>query len=291
MNNRLQKLVPHPGSSLVVLIGSYVFFLCILSFLGQWMLPRFSDPQRGLRIFYVIQAVFTFILPAILAAITATRLPARLLAIEKCPKLQPILITLIVMLVSIPAMNLIIKWNSDISLPVSMQGIEDSMRNLESQAQESINILMGGKTVGNLIMSVLIIGVLAGFSEELFFRGAMQRLLGYTSLGPHAAIILTAVIFSALHLQFYGFVPRLLLGILFGYLLYWSGSLWLPIIAHIFNNTLACIVQWNQGTTTGDAEFSPEITDIAIAIASMLITAAGLWILRHKLKEKSEKTM
>ncbi len=287
MNNRLNKLVQNPGSALAILIGSYIFFLCVVSFLGEWLLPRFSDLQRGLRIVYIFQAVLIFIVPAIIASLVATRLPARLLAIEKKPSLMPVLITLLIMLVSIPAMNLIIKWNAGISLPESMQDLEQTMRNLEDSAQQSVNLLIGGHTVGNLIMSILIIGVLAGFSEELFFRGAMQRILSNTALGAHGAIWLTAIIFSALHLQFFGFVPRFLLGLFFGYLLYWSNSLWLPVSAHIFNNTLACVVAWCQNKTVEEAQLLPGGQDIAYAISSLLITAFAIWILRRKLRNET----
>lgn len=287
INNRLNKLVPHPGASFAILLGSYIFFLCLISFLGQWMLPKFSDPQRGLRILYIFQAIFVFILPAIFAAVVSTRLPARLLAIEKMPTLRPSLLTILIMLVSIPAMTLIIKWNNGINLPESMHHLQETMRTLEDNAQDSINTIIGSHSVSNLIMSVLIIGVLAGFSEELFFRGAMQRILSNTSLGAHGAIWLTAIIFSAIHLQFFGFFPRMLLGLFFGYLLYWSNSLWLPIIAHIFNNSLACIIAWCQSKTVDKAEILSDGPSILYTIFSILITAFAIWILRRTFRSES----
>lgn len=293
INNRQYKLVPQPGASLVVLIGSYVFFLCVFSLLGGVLLPRFSDLQKGMRILYVLQAVFVFIMPAIIAAITATKLPAQLLAIQKPPRLMPVLLTMIVMLVSIPAMNHIIHWNQNISLPESMGGIEEKMHELETQAANGVQILTQGTSVGTLIMSILIVGVMAGFSEELFFRGALQRILANTSLRAHAAVWLSAVIFSALHLQFFGFVPRLLLGAFFGYLLLWSGTLWLPVIAHIFNNTLATISSWLTERSGNDSNTldttGTDSGDIAIVIASALLTAFGIWVLRRNLRNADEK--
>lgn len=285
IDNRLNRLVPHPGMSLVVLIGSYVFFLCIFGLLGSMLLPRFSDPQRAMRIIVVLQDVFVFIVPAIITALTATRLPARLLAIQQPPRLQTVILTFIVMLVSIPAMNCIIHWNQNLSLPDSMASLEESMRRLEEQSEESVQCLVRGTSVGTLIMSILIVGFMAGFSEELFFRGALQRILANTSLGRHAAVWLSAVIFSALHLQFFGFVPRVLLGAFFGYLLLWSGTLWLPVCAHIFNNTLATATQWvtaRSGSAT-DLLNSAGTTsaDLPIIIASALLTAFGIYLIRR----------
>ena len=81
MYNRLNKSVQNPGAGLAVLIGGYIFFLCLISFLSEWMLPKFSDMQRGLRIIYILQAVFVFIMPAIMESVVDTRLTSRLLAI------------------------------------------------------------------------------------------------------------------------------------------------------------------------------------------------------------------
>lgn len=294
INNRVNKLVPQPGSALIVLIGSYIFFLCAFSILGGLLMPRFSNPERALRIMYVLQAIFVFVVPALLAALTATRLPARLLCIERGPRLMPVLLTLIVLMVSIPAMNYIIHWNQHISLPESMHGLEESIRRLETQAEDSVTMMMGGTSVGSLIMAILIIGITAGFSEELFFRGALQRIIANTNLGAHAAVWISAFVFSALHLQFFGFVPRLLLGSFFGYLLLWSGSLWLPIIAHIFNNTLATTVNWIHSRNESAADVlnttGTESGDMMIVIGSALLTVCGIWLLRRNITRDSVKT-
>ena len=93
---------------------------------------------------------------------------------------------------------------------------------------------MAGATVPSLIVSVLIVGVFAGFSEELFFRGAMQRIMMSTRLNLHVTIWVVAVIFSLFHFQFFGFMPRLLLGAYFGYLLVLRRSLLGSVFGHVF---------------------------------------------------------
>ena len=152
-------------------------------------------------------------------------------------------------------MNAIIEWNKSWHLPESFQSLEQFFRQLEDGAEATTNILMNGASIPSLIVSVLIVGVLAGFSEELFFRGALQRILGQTRLNIHVTIWLVAFIFSAFHFQLFGLVPRMLLGAFFGYLLWWSKSLWLPIILHVLNNSIVVIATYldTEGTNTSDA--------------------------------------
>ncbi|MDE6395798.1 MAG: CPBP family intramembrane metalloprotease, partial [Muribaculaceae bacterium] len=130
--------------------------------------------------------------------------------------------------------------------------------------------------VGSLVVSVLIVGILAGFSEELFFRGALQRLLSSANgIKPIAAIFISAFIFSFIHFQFYGFFPRLILGIYFGYLLYRTGSLWIPAIVHAFNNSLYIIgtrlVETNQTPTDINSIGVGSVWDVSFSIIVTLI--------------------
>ena len=132
----------------------------------------------------------------------------------------------------------------------------------------------------SLIFSVLIVGIFAGFSEELFFRGAFQRLLSSGNMNCHAAIWLTAFVFSATHLQFYGFFPRMFLGAYFGYLLYWSRCLWVPVIVHITNNVLY-IVGYRL-TSGGNSDLNINnvgANNIALVLVSLVFTSLCLYCL------------
>ena len=122
-------------------------------------------------------------------------------------------------------MNRLVAWNESIHLPSSWSGLESVLRDSENAAQAMVQQIMGGSTVWDLIAAILIVGVLTGIAEELFFRGALQRLLQSKFGNKHLAIWSAAFIFSAVHLQFFGFFPRLLMGAYFGYLVVWSGSL------------------------------------------------------------------
>ncbi|MDE5573743.1 MAG: CPBP family intramembrane metalloprotease [Muribaculaceae bacterium] len=285
-SNTSIRLAVRPAVSLILLACLFIFFLMATAFIMQFLVAKIPNQAGALRIGAVIQDLLVFIIPAIATAMVSTRLPARLLMIDSKPTLIMILATLAAMIVSVPAMNLLVEWNNSVEFPDSLSEVAAQMRAMEDAAEKSVEILMGGTSIGSLIISILIIGVMAGFSEELFFRGALQRILTF-STNAHVAIWLTAFIFSAFHLQFFGFFPRLLLGAFFGYLLYWSGSLWLPIAAHVFNNSIVAIVQWMRqrqliGVDLDKVGSNPgETPDMILFIISIILTLVAIFILYH----------
>ena len=218
-----------------------------------------GQTQATLHIATLINDIIMFVIPPVICALLYSSRPADYLCISTRPDQTRLLLAIAAMICSIPMMNMIIEWNESLSLPSSMAGIESWMRESEQRAGDTINILMGGDTAGSLAMSILTVGVLAGFSEELFFRGGLQRLLVSGNINPHIAIWLTAFIFSAIHLQFFGFFPRLLLGAFFGYMLHWTKNLWVPIACHILNNTIVATVTW---MTARGAVASADINEI-----------------------------
>lgn len=276
-----------PGIGLSLLGCTFLFCLIVASLLIGMLSKIIARPEAALRIATVVQDFLVFIVPAIATAMVASRLPARLLAVDRWAGWANVLWTLLVMCLSVPAMNLLVEWNQNIHLPESMSEIETSLRAMEDAAMASTQLLIGGGGVGSMIVAILIVGVLAGFSEELFFRGALQRLFCMTNLNKHVAIWLTAVIFSAIHFQFFGFVPRLLLGAFFGYLLWWSGSLWLPIIAHIFNNTLVVVSEYMKAANPESFDFDKiGSSNPMLAFASLILTVAGIWWVKRCLSEQ-----
>lgn len=279
-----------PGTALGLLICIFFFCLVLAGLILPAVMGRISNPVAAIRIATVIQDLLIFIIPAIATAMIVTKLPARLLAIDRGPGLTGTVLAVIVLLVAVPAINWIVEWNKSWHLPESMAAIETYFRQLEEAAQATSDMLIKGSSVPGLIVSVLIVGVLAGFSEELFFRGALQRIMGMTRLNHHAVVWSCAIIFSLFHLQMFGFVPRMLLGAFFGYLLVWSGSLWLPVILHITNNSLVGISEYYASeaqastasnlSTIGSDLSSP--AQIAYLILSVLLTALGIFLLyRH----------
>lgn len=288
--NRLSQKAP---LAIALLFCLMLLLLVVASMIILAVGDKFTNPVAGLRICTVIQDLLVFIIPAIAVAMLSTRFPASLLAVDKLPDFRMTVLAIVALLLSLPAMNLIIEWNQNISLPESLKSIEEQMRNMEQSAEASIKLLLGGSNIAGLIVNILIVGVLAGFSEELFFRGALQRLLTSGGIMPHLMIWVTAFIFSAFHLQFFGFVPRMLLGAFFGYLLWWSGSLWLPILLHSLNNSIVVIAEWvneNQvdATDINKIGVSEGTTpDIILVALSVLLTAAAIFLISRRSKQIS----
>lgn len=276
-----------PGRRLLMLLLTYIVGMIVTAFASSLLL-RMGGEGRALpmmRIATVVQDIFLFVLPALITALIVTRQSVRLLAVAKLPSLQMSLVAVVIMLVSSPAMSWIIELNNNIHLPESMAAFEASMRAMEDSASAAIESLMGPHTIGNLIMNILIIGLMAGFSEELFFRGGLQRLLSTTKMSNHLAIWLAAFIFSALHMQFFGFVPRMLLGAFFGYMLLWSGSLWLPILLHALNNSMYVVLKYATGSGEPEIAGGDEWYTILL---SALLTAIGLYLIYNMYKNKGK---
>lgn len=138
--------------------------------------------------------------------------------------------------------TVIIQWNKNLSLPSLLHDFEQWAQAQEQVLERLTKVLVDFANPGEFLLGLLVIGVVAGLAEEFFFRGLIQTELVKATRNPHVAIWLTAIAFSAVHLQFYGFFPRMLLGALFGYLYWWSGDLWIPVLAHTVNNAFSLVV-------------------------------------------------
>lgn len=284
------KFTVAPPRRMILLALMFVAGFCIAGILAG-ILSNLGGADRALaftRIGAVMQDIFMLVVPAVVTALLVTRRPATLLGVDRAPGLWPVALTICTMIVASPLMDVIIKWNAHITLPESLAAVEQSLRSAEQRASEAVEMILGPHTDGNLVMSLLIVGVLAGFSEELFFRGAMQRLLHSAPMPGWGAVWLTATIFSLIHFQAFGFVPRLLLGAYFGYLMLWSGSVWLPVIAHTVNNSLYVILRYATGS--GELNIADSSTPWLAVASSAVLTAVGLWLLRSHFKSKNPRT-
>ncbi len=265
------------------------FFVCgylLVSILATVLIMIFGQATPAMRILTVLQDILVFIVPAIGTAMFVTRRPDKLLAVDRRPPLIPTILGIATLLFSIPAMNLVIHYNEIFPLPSE---VAQTFRAMEDSAAEMIKAVVGPHTIPNLIMTILIVGVMAGLSEEILFRGCLQRLLSTGGLRPHAAIWIAAIIFSAMHLQFYGFVPRMLLGAFFGYLLWWTGSLWVPVILHILNNSLYLIDEYRAfGIDNPEAPGSDG--NMLVVGLSVALTAIGIYLISKYSRLGSDST-
>lgn len=280
--------VRNPGLGIGVLFGSFFILLFIVSMVAALLQGDDVTSTRFMRIATVAQDLFVFIVPALIAAIAVTRLPATFLCLDVKPRLRHTLFACLILVASIPAMDWIVYLNQSVHFPESLSGIEETLRKMESDADSAVYGLFGNYSVGDIIMSILIVGVLTGLAEELFFRGALQNLFASARMKKHLAVWLAAVIFSFMHFQFFGFIPRVLLGAYFGYLLWWTGSVWAPIIVHALNNSLVVAVTslglYADSENGGTAVNNVMEADTMTVVLSFVVTALGIYILHRQWK-------
>lgn len=155
---------------------------------------------------------------------------------------QPIFMTAVIMFCFMVANSVIIEWNQKIDLPEPFSVFEEWAQTKELQLEKLTKYLTSFTGFHELLIALLVIAVIPAIGEELLFRGLVQNLFHSALKNPHIAIWLSALLFGAFHLQFYGVVPRMLLGALFGYLYYWSGHLSLAMIGHFINNGFTLIM-------------------------------------------------
>lgn len=288
-----KKIAVKPAASIVLLFSLFIFLMVATGMITTFLCGKMTNLAAAYRISAVLQSVLVFITPAIAVAMLSTRFPASLLAVDHLPSLKFTLTAVLTLIVSIPLMNIIIDWNQNLTFPESMSSIVKTFKDLETASENSITAITSGNSIGTLIVNIMIVGVFAGLGEELFFRGGLMRLLGgVRSIGTHKAIWISAIIFSALHLQFFGFVPRMILGVFFGYLLAWSGSLWLPILMHIINNSIIVTFEWiNQSYGTdiniNNIGVGTNASDIILLASSIVLTAFSLFML-YKFSKQTE---
>ncbi len=227
------------SQKITLLVCSFLLCLVLTTMLNTIISVNLEPGSLlGINISLFTQNVLAFMLPVVITVVFISAKPLEYLRLNKAPSIKSITFLIATFIVMTPAFNYIVDWNNNISLPESMKGIESWMRTAENAAQAVTNKILNEN---NLIVSILIIGMLTGMSEEMLFRGGLQTILRSRPMSIHMAIWVTAIIFSIMHFQFFGFVPRVLLGAFFGYLAYWSGSLWTAVIAHALNNSTVIV--------------------------------------------------
>lgn len=183
------------------------------------------------------------------------------------------------------------EWNMNLTFPEFLKGFETWARQTEDQAAKLTEAMTRFGSVGDLLFGLVVIAVLPAIGEELVFRGLFQNELMRASKNIHVAIWMSALIFSTIHFQFYGFLPRLLLGALFGYLYYWSGNLLIPIVAHFFNNAFGVIMIYLYQHKITDLNVEENTSaPITYVLLNIVITAGLLYYLRQHYQRRRENS-
>ena len=218
--------------------------------------------------------------------------PSYLMSYKKV-KLLPVIMVIFTTVFFIILNAPVIEWNKSISFPSFMSSFESWALLKEKQLESLTLYLVSFENNFEYLIGIIAIAIIPGFCEEYFFRGVLQKNLNLLLKNAHIAILLSSLLFSAFHLQFYGFFPRFFLGVFFGYLFYWSGSLMYPVIAHALNNFLSLTVFYaaSSGLFGEDIDVSvnssPEIP-LALIAFSIIIFIFLVVILKEKLNNTHE---
>ena len=291
--------VVNPPMQLLLLLLVLFCALPLTGAVGMALAPAFgfspSEASAGLsvhrlalaRYLMAVQSVGVFLLPPALAALLIWRRRACIvLGAARPPAPKSAVLTALAIVASIPFISFSANVNAQLPLPEWASRIDQETTKLTMA-------LIFSPDAGTLLLNLLVVALMPAAGEELLFRGYLQRLLCRWTGRTHLSIFLSAAIFSAIHVQLEGFIPRFLLGALFGYLLYWSGSLWLPIIAHFTNNAVTVCASFYAARRGVNLE-SPEVetaVSTLLALASVLVAANMLaHIRRHEKNRRRQIT-
>ena len=263
--------------------------LTLVAMLVWTLVFHSAQSTESLKWLQFMQTIGTFLLPPILCALIWDEYhrPFDWLKMNGRVDGRMALLAIAIMVCAIPAINLLADLNGRIHLPEYMAAWEAKMRAMEDAAYALTQRFLQAENVGMLVGNIVLMALLPAFAEELSFRGTLQQLLG----NKHVAIWITAVIFSAIHMQFYGFIPRMLMGAMFGYVFVWTDSLWFPILMHFTNNGIAVLAYY----LTGGEEANQSIADTLgagdtwwLGVISLIVTIALIGLF-YTLTKKSKK--
>jgi membrane protease YdiL (CAAX protease family) len=268
---------------LVALIG----IICISILAGQlalnnlftitksnyYLFNKYKVNYRGfLLISQAIMASAIFIVAPLLYCFSIEKRPIRYFLAGEQRYIQFIMLTIGLTLSAMIVNTVFTYWNIHVKLPAYLKAFEIWAQKKEWELKKLTKLLTTFKSTQDLLLAIVIIAVIPAIGEELLFRGILQNLFFKSTKNIHIAILTSAFVFSAIHLQLYGFLPRFILGILFGYLYWWTKNLTFPIIAHFFNNsfTLTASFLYPKSTTVYELE-GYQLPPISIIILFAII--------------------
>jgi membrane protease YdiL (CAAX protease family) len=236
----------------LILLFLVVFGFSFFSIIGLlltnsiWETNEINTNPDAIRFFQLITTLGVFLFPSITYFYFEKGTFPKSLTYFKMNKtnFESFLIIIFLSVILIPLISFLGELNRMIHFPESLKELESWMIQLEEKNGSIITLLTQDLFFGNYLKNILIMAVIPAICEEFFFRGALQTYFIQLFKSKHIAILITAIIFSIIHFQFYGFIPRVLLGIYLGYLMIWSGSLLLPIIAHFLHNFLSITIDF-----------------------------------------------
>jgi membrane protease YdiL (CAAX protease family) len=272
--------------SVVILFILGLVFKLLGAFLAAWIygfrvsdvlaLGAYEDSNyvAASKLIQILGSVGTFIVPAILFSYLFEGDLFSYYKFRNPTAMTPMLLVILMMISVIPFINYMAEINLKMEIPI--RALDQLLRTLESAAEEMMVAFTATDSIGGLLVNLLMIGVIAAVGEELIFRGLIQRLMTQMLRNTHLAILITALLFSAFHFQFFSFLPRFALGLILGYLMFYGQSIWYPILAHFVNNAMGVIYYYFNSRGSADDMLEEIGTSTLIPVAAVLSLALFL---------------
>ncbi len=299
----------HSSGQLLLTLGVALFVLLITVFVGSLLAIPFvskgmfelfeslnvNDPDdiNLVKYLQVISHLGMFIIPSFLLAWLFGPGVTKYLYLDRMPNVRVLIVSALLIFAAVPFINYILELNENMRFPDIMKPVEDLMRQYEENAERTTKAFLSVETIEGLLFNLFMVAVIPAIGEELMFRGVLMRIFKRWTGNTHGAVWITAIIFSLIHVQFFGFFPRMILGLLFGYLVVWTGSLWPAMIAHFVNNAAAVTFfflfqhRFSDGTYENLGKGNE---GLVFALISLVVTIAIMWWVRKTSKTTSPRS-
>ncbi|PIE88115.1 MAG: hypothetical protein CSA04_03590 [Bacteroidetes bacterium] len=299
---------PSPWKALLIYLLSILIVGLLLNFLGALLagvlygLPladilqgKVLDPTVEnapfLKFYQIVNHLGMFLFPSLLFMhFFMNREDFMAMGLGRKVSVLYLLVGAGLLFLALPFTNMLLVWNEALVLPPFLRGLEEKLQVMEESAARLTELFFLDASIKGLMVNLLMIALIPAVGEELVFRGVLFRLFRRIVKNSHLTVWITSLLFSAMHLQFYGFLPRLFLGLLFGYLLLYTRNFWVPVFAHFVNNGTAVVVAWLSGGNGGslDVDSFGRSDSWGIVLLSGLSVGGTLYLLYHFSKQKKE---
>ncbi|MCT4613275.1 MAG: CPBP family intramembrane metalloprotease [Marinifilaceae bacterium] len=286
----------HPSFKILLSFAILIMSFSLVGFIGGVISLIFSDVEslvnmtdENIPMLKAIQTLYSiglFIIPSFASAYLIEETGIASLNLKKNITSKNIILSISLILVALPIATVSGIWNAQMNFPEFMNGIENWMRAKEDLAADMTQKFLAMDNIGSFLVNIFMIAIIPALGEELLFRGLLQNNIQKWTKNAHWAIFISAFTFSAVHMQFFGFIPRLMLGIFFGYLFWYTKNLWYPIIAHFVNNGLAVVVAF----ISPESEINKDPSEMELSTGLIIvafISAALVVILLRKIKNSN----
>ncbi len=288
----------HPFLQLLILVGLMVSLGFVISLMGVGLaMPIFNknlteisqislnkDNANLLKWLQLWQGIGLFLIPGWLFLKFQNLSDSSIFNFKQSGSKYVMAVLLFIIVA--PIVGWLYTKNQAMHLPSFMAGIEAWMRATEATAASGVELLTGGTSAMALMFNLIVVALVPAMGEELIFRGGVQNIFMRWIKNPHVAIIITGILFSAFHVQFLGFLPRAVMGIVLGYLYYYSGSLGMSIVAHFINNGIATVAAflYQRGMVSEDVNNFSDFPLYSVIISSAATFGIIYWFKKQKEK-------